>query len=53
MKKAEEYRAHAAECIAMARNEQNEEHRQQLLKMAETWEMLAVQREKASRKKSN
>jgi hypothetical protein len=53
MKKAEEYRAHAAECLEMARQTRNEEHKRQLLQMAETWEMLAVQREKAQRKKSN
>jgi hypothetical protein len=53
MKKAEEYRAHAAECLEMARQTRNAEHKSQLLKMAETWEMLAVQREKAQRKQSN
>jgi hypothetical protein len=53
MKKADEYRAHAAECIAMARKDQDEEHKRQLLKMAETWEMLAIHRERTSRKKSN
>jgi hypothetical protein len=45
MKKAEEYRAHAEECRALAgRGDQNT--RQQLLKMADTWELLAVDREK-------
>lgn len=52
MKKVEEYRAHAAECLAMARRAGNEEQRVQLLKMAETWETLAKQREAVYRNKS-
>lgn len=45
MKKAEEYRAHAEECRKLAsRGEQKA--REHLLKMAETWESLAVNREK-------
>jgi len=45
MKKAIEYRQHAQECRALARAAQNEEHRVQLIKMAETWENLAADRE--------
>ena len=45
MKKAIEYRQHAQECRALARFAQNEEHRVQLIKMAETWEKLAADRE--------
>jgi len=41
MRKAVEYRQHAAECRALARSVQKEDHRQQLLKMAEIWESLA------------
>jgi hypothetical protein len=44
MKKVEDYRAHAEECRAMARNTTNEEQRQGLVKMAETWESLASDR---------
>ena len=44
MKKVEDYRAHAAECRALARNTSNEEQREGLLKMAETWEGLAQDR---------
>jgi hypothetical protein len=52
MKKAEEYRAHAAECLALARRTRDEEEKRQLLQMAETWEMLAAHRE-AQRRKQN
>jgi hypothetical protein len=45
MKKAEDYRAHAAECRELAARG-DERSRQQLLQMAETWESLAVEREK-------
>jgi hypothetical protein len=46
VKKAQEYRQHAAECRAMARTAQNPEQRAQLISMAETWERLAEEREK-------
>jgi hypothetical protein len=49
MQKADEYRQHAQECRALARNAQNEEHRSHLTKMAETWEGLAVERERMVR----
>jgi hypothetical protein len=44
MKKVDEYREHAARCRELARRG-DENTRQQLLKMAETWESLAVDRE--------
>ena len=46
MKKASEYRQHAQECRALARTTQTDDHRVQLLKMAETWETLATERER-------
>jgi hypothetical protein len=47
LKKAEEYRRHAEACRTLARHAQNGEHRNQLLVMAETWDGLAVQRERS------
>lgn len=44
MKKAEEYREHAAECRQLATKAVTVDERDQLLAMAETWEMLAIQR---------
>jgi hypothetical protein len=46
MKKASEYRQHAQECRALAKGMEQGEHREQLLRMAETWEGLAEQRER-------
>jgi hypothetical protein len=46
VKKASEYRQHAEECRALSRSSRNDEHRSQLLKMAETWEGLAAERER-------
>jgi hypothetical protein len=46
MKKASEYRQHARECRAVAAGMRNEEQRQQLLSMADTWERLAEDRER-------
>jgi len=45
MKKTEEYRAHAEECRALA-TRGDAAAREQLMKMAETWESLAIDREK-------
>jgi hypothetical protein len=45
MKKALDYRRHATECRQLAANAALPEHREQLLEMANTWEMLAEQRE--------
>jgi hypothetical protein len=44
MKKATEYQEHAAECRMLAAAAKPE-HREMLLKMAETWESLAQGRE--------
>jgi hypothetical protein len=43
VKKASEYRQHAEECRALARQVQGEQ-REQLLEMARTWEKLAEER---------
>jgi hypothetical protein len=45
MKKVEEYREHAAQCRQLARRGDSKA-REQLMRMAETWESLAVDREK-------
>ena len=44
MRKIEDYLKHALECRQMANNASNEEHRQMLLQMVETWETLARDR---------
>jgi hypothetical protein len=44
MKKASEYRQHAAECRALAARMEGGEAREQLLRMAATWEELARDR---------
>jgi hypothetical protein len=49
MKKSDEYRKHARECRALAKQMEQGEHRDQLEKMAETWEVLAAERERAHR----
>ena len=46
MKKASEYRQHAEECLALARGMRAPEQRDQLLKMAQTWNDLADERER-------
>ena len=48
MKKASEYRQHAEECRALAKQMQGEQ-RDQLLEMARTWDNLAADREKLVR----
>jgi hypothetical protein len=45
MKKVEEYREHAEQCRHMAARARDEQSKQQLLQMAETWESLALSRE--------
>jgi hypothetical protein len=45
VKKAADYRKHAAECRALARGTTVESERSQLIKMAETWDALARDRE--------
>ena len=44
MKKASEYRQHAEECRSLAKGLPVGDQRDQLLKMAETWETLAADR---------
>ena len=44
MKTASEYRQHAEECRALARNMTEGEQRDQLLEMARTWDKLAEER---------
>ncbi len=46
MKTASEYRKHAEECRALARQVPEGEQRNQLLEMARTWDNLAADREK-------
>ena len=41
MKKASEYRQHAQECRALAKHMPPGEQREQLIRMAETWDQLA------------
>jgi hypothetical protein len=50
MHKSKEYREHAEQCRALARNAQNEEQRRQLLELAETWGSLALERERTAQK---
>jgi len=50
LKKVEEYLSHAAECRAMARTA-SATHRQQLQRMAETWEQLAETRRRQLNKR--
>ena len=49
MKKASEYRQHAEECRALARQMQGEQ-REQLLEMARTWDQLAADRSELVRR---
>jgi len=50
MKTAQEFRQHADECRSMARNTRNREHGNQLLKMAEAWDLLAAESERLTQK---
>jgi hypothetical protein len=49
MRKTDEYLKHARECRALAKQMEQGDHRDQLLKMAETWEVLASERERTQR----
>ncbi|MCB8820221.1 hypothetical protein [Microvirga rosea] len=49
MKKASEYRQHAAECRKLAETMPTGDQREQLLAMAETWDKLAREREALNR----
>jgi hypothetical protein len=46
MKKASEYRQHAEECRALAKQVPEGPQREQLLEMARTWEALAEERDR-------
>jgi hypothetical protein len=46
MKRVADYRRHVQECQALLRGARTPEHRQMLLNMAETWEGLALARER-------
>jgi hypothetical protein len=46
VKKTEEYQQHARECRKLAQQIEAGEHKEQLLAMAETWEVLAAERER-------
>ena len=50
MKKASEYRQHAAECRTLAARMDVGEHRDQLLEMAATWDRLAAERSQRARR---
>jgi hypothetical protein len=49
MKKASDYLKHAKDCRALAKQMESGEQRDQLLKMAETWEVLARERARTLR----
>ncbi len=49
MMKASEYRRHAAECRALAAAMASPDHKAQLIKMAETWDSMAAERERIAR----
>ena len=49
MQKANDYLKHANECRALAKQMENGQQRDQLLKMAETWEVLAAERRRTLR----
>ena len=49
MKKASDYLKHAKDCRSLAKQMESGEQRDQLLKIAETWEVLARERERTLR----
>jgi hypothetical protein len=53
VKKASEYRQHAKECRTLAAQAVSEEHRKQLSAMADTWDALALEREKTAAQNSD
>jgi hypothetical protein len=53
MKKTDEYLQHAKECRALAKQMEGGDQRDQLLKMAETWEVLATERERTLRNRGD
>ena len=49
MTKTGEYIRHAKDCRRLAKQMESGEQRDQLIKMAETWEVLAAERERTLR----
>ena len=49
MAKLGNYKTNAQECRALARKAGNEEHRNNLLRMAEAWDNFAVEHERSNR----
>ena len=52
MKKASEYRDHAQACRELARTSRNTDERAQLQHLAQTWEGLALDRERIVREQA-
>jgi hypothetical protein len=52
MRKIDDYLKHAQECRTLARNMAPGEQRDQLLNMAETWELLAQERRRELEKRN-
>jgi hypothetical protein len=50
MLKVDDYRKHAEECLALARRASQPDIRESLIKMADTWNSLADERERAIKK---
>jgi hypothetical protein len=53
MKKTDEYLQHANDCRKLARQMEGGEQHDQLIKMAETWEVLATERERTLRSRAD
>jgi hypothetical protein len=53
MKKTDEYLKHAKDCRRLAKQMESGEQRDQLIKMAETWEVLARERERTLRNRGD
>lgn len=53
MKKTDEYIRHAKDCRRLANQMESGEQRDQLMKMAETWEVLATERERTVRNRAD
>jgi hypothetical protein len=53
MRKLSEYKDHAQECRRLATQMQNPAHKTQLQEMAQTWEMLAAEREKQLKRRQS
>ena len=53
MKKTDEYLQHAKDCRRLAKQMEGGEQRDQLIKMAETWEVLAIERERTLRNRAD